>query len=134
MIGRLDLTVKPCVHCQKTGRDPKNRKRVCPKCNGNKTQFYCITCGGKYGEECVDSWTDQTYCEKKKMQVTKGIEFRKAIDFLLDLSNYCDGQITSLKVQDVETGVMTLYCDIHCMIPLATTNIEVDFVITEDAI
>lgn len=64
MIGRLDLVSKPCKYCKESGRDPKNRKRTCPECNGSKNKLYCSSCGDEYGTDCVDVQPDQTYCSQ----------------------------------------------------------------------
>ena len=45
-IGRTDTAYAgPCKHCHGSGKDPKKRTRVCPKCAGVGRQLICRTCG-----------------------------------------------------------------------------------------
>lgn len=68
MMGRLDLCEAECTMCSSTGKDPKNRKRPCPKCWGTGQMSVCTNCGEVYGEGCVDTALDQTYCTKKESE------------------------------------------------------------------
>ena len=45
MIGRQDLTKIVCPSCNGSGKDKRNRKRPCPRCEGYKYDFKCSTCG-----------------------------------------------------------------------------------------
>jgi len=64
MMGRIDVRLSGfCKLCGGTGRDPKKRKRTCPKCFGSKMTLVCESCG----EDMPCSGTrddifDQTYC------------------------------------------------------------------------
>ena len=64
MMGRLDVTHKTCQSCGGAGRDRRKRKRPCPACSGTGQAPYCTKCGGLYGEQCVDTVMDQTYCSR----------------------------------------------------------------------
>ena len=45
MMGRIDVSGRPCSHCKATGKDPRKRTRQCPQCGGSKVEVYCETCG-----------------------------------------------------------------------------------------
>jgi hypothetical protein len=76
MLGRMDLVRRTCPHCSGTGKDPKKRTRPCPTCSGEKKALFCRQCGGLYGEDCVDTMLDETYCSKPatKLNVVKRSE------------------------------------------------------------
>jgi hypothetical protein len=55
--------------CHGTGRDPKKRKRQCPKCIGFMSGFgeRCTSCGEVMPCSGTDpNILDQTYCNKRK--------------------------------------------------------------------
>lgn len=46
MLGRLDVAYDvPCPDCKGSQRDPKKRKRLCPRCEGHGVVGRCLSCG-----------------------------------------------------------------------------------------
>lgn len=67
MFGRIDLTTKPCNHCNETGKDPKKRTRACPVCSGSKRKSVCATCGEDMPCSGTDNTIfDQSFCNNKE--------------------------------------------------------------------
>lgn len=69
MMGRMDLRLERCLHCEGKGTDPKNRKRQCPKCQGTGQWEVCVTCNVPLpcpGTE--EGVMDQTVCRARRAQ------------------------------------------------------------------
>jgi RecJ-like exonuclease len=65
MMGRIDVSGRPCSNCKATGKDPRKRTRPCPQCGGSGVEVYCETCGETMpcsGEN--PDILDQSFCEK----------------------------------------------------------------------
>lgn len=85
MEGRFDIEYVDCTHCNKSGKDPKKRKRKCPICNGMKKQASCGTCGELMPCSGTDfGMMDQSVCalkgtnmEKKKEEKDYSISFNQ---------------------------------------------------------
>lgn len=72
MFGRFDITNDAiCRDCMGSGINRKKRKKPCPFCGGSGRQWRCTTCGGIYGETCLDTTMDQTFCSMKEKIVDK---------------------------------------------------------------
>jgi len=66
MLERLDLGNAVCPLCAGTGRDPKKRKRACPRCSGDGKVSCCTTCGELMPcSGTLPDTYDQTYCARR---------------------------------------------------------------------
>jgi len=71
MMERIDIEYKGiCSACLGNGRDPKNRKRDCPKCGGNGKKLVCKNCGETMPCSGTDpDMIDQSWCNKNKINI-----------------------------------------------------------------
>jgi DnaJ-class molecular chaperone len=66
MIGHLDVEkVGQCDKCLGSGRDPKNRKQRCTKCDGDGRGYFCSTCGERMPCGGTEDVLDQAYCSRR---------------------------------------------------------------------
>jgi len=75
MFGRMDLESTTCLDCHGSGKDPRKRKRKCPRCDGSGSIARCRTCG--HLMPCpgtLENVLDQGYChtQNKDAPSTKG--------------------------------------------------------------
>ena len=63
MFPRLDLVSVQCPECRGSGKSPRNRKRPCIRCSGDKVISKCKSCGCLMPCPGTDEGVfDQTYC------------------------------------------------------------------------
>ena len=65
MLGRVDLVSAECPDCDGSGKNPRKRKRPCPRCGGTGLVSCCSSCGHLMPCPGTDiDIFDQTYCSK----------------------------------------------------------------------